>query len=157
MKRLLLGILIGIGICFPLWTVDWKACMPFADCTYGVSPHSLDSYDLSHFNVEIPKFSSEHFLFRDGFGDVDEYWSFVLPPDLARKFVDSHVDRMRLPRVDDMSGIEECVLGGCEHEDWSGEYWFDRFEDLTEIYYEKYYFCGYSEKKNRIYLMNWND
>ncbi|MCD4728951.1 MAG: hypothetical protein K8R46_14940 [Pirellulales bacterium] len=169
MKKLLAGFLAGLAgfltglvVGLILSAVDWEAILPFSDTTYGIaSPDIEESYDLMHFRTNVPKFSSGHFFFRTGFGDVDEYWSFVLPPERARAFLDSYVKKNALPTISRNTNfpayISIRINGSYDHKDWRSDLWFDSLADLSEVYYKKYLFCGYSAEKNRIYLMNWND
>lgn len=158
MKKTLLAFLVGTVIGFALGTVNWKSLVPFSGSTYGVASPNLESYGLSGFGLaEPPEFSSKQFFFRTGFTDVGEYWSFVLPPGLAREFVDSYAKRQTLTRVPATSDFPDWINRHHDHDAWKQEYWFNEFEDLSEIYYRQYLFLGYSEEKNRIYLMNWND
>ncbi|WP_417745560.1 hypothetical protein [Rosistilla oblonga] len=114
--------------------------------------------ELYHFHLEeIPEFSSDHFFFRDGFTDVDEYWSFCLAPDLAEAFLKAYVEKSQLTVVEDTNDIPDWVLGVKEQDEWDGRYWFSDYRELDQIYYKKYLFCGYSADRNRLYLMNWND
>jgi hypothetical protein len=114
--------------------------------------------DLTHFRIQgFPEHSSKHYFFRSGFTDVNEYWSFQLPPDQAGSFIKTYVSANQIPALSDTSAIPEWVLGNIRHERWDHRYWFTSFEQLDEIYYQKYLFCGYSRKAKRIYLMNWND
>ena len=113
---------------------------------------------LFHFGLNVlPEYSSQHYYFRSGFTDVDEYLSFQLPPELAREFIAEYVRDTQIPKSTNYSQIPEWVLGRITHEGWDSKYWFSSFDQLDEIYYMKYRFCGYSKERNRIYLMNWND
>jgi hypothetical protein len=162
MKKVLLGLLIGLSVGLPFGFLvgnKWESLKPSNWCTHGASAPDIESYGLSGFCMSAPpEFSSRHFFFRTGFGDVDEYWSFELPPDRAREFLDDYVKRSQLPSIPATSEFPDWIRDpGCDHEDWNPQLWFERFEDLSEIYHVKYHFVGYSQEKNRIYLMNWND
>jgi hypothetical protein len=113
---------------------------------------------LGHFRLtELPPFASGLYYYRDGFTDVDEYLSFVLPPDRASEFLASYLKANSLPAVKDTSTIPRWVLGMASGETWDGRYWFSNLAELDQIYYGKYLFLGYSASKNRFYLMNWNE
>jgi len=116
-------------------------------------PDSLHHFQLT----EIPAFSSNHYFFREGFGDVDEYWSFCLPPDRAEEFLKAYVETNNLPLVEDTSEIPDWVLGMTEQDEWDSRYWFSAYRELDQIYYKRFLFCGYSADRNRLYLMNWNE
>ena len=119
---------------------------PFrATCTFGCNSEGA------------PPFSSRHFYYESGFTDLDCFWSFELPPDLARQFLNDHPTGRLLVSPNDRSKIRSCVKGRQIPEELRAEYWFNSFSDLDKVYYREFYFCGYSSEKNRIYLMNWND
>lgn len=100
---------------------------------------------------------SEHYYFRHGFADVDEYWSFCLPPERAEEFLHEYAKLNRLPPGSNAQTFPHPILGATDCEAWVGRYWFRSFGELDRLYYRKYLFCGYSAKRHRIYLSNWND
>lgn len=114
--------------------------------------------NITHFGLsELPEYSSKHYFFKIGFQDVTEYWSFVLPPKLAEAFILKSIKEMHTSKNNDPKEIPKFIIGMPKQEKWHQEYWFSSLDDLNEIYYRKYFFCGYSKKTNRIYLVNWND
>ena len=116
-------------------------------------PKSITHFGLS----ELPKYSSRHYFFKIGFQDVTEYWSFVLPPKLAEAFILNYTKEIKKSKNNAIKEIPKFIIGMPKQDKWNQEYWFSSFEDLDEIYYQRYFFCGYSKKANRIYLVNWND
>lgn len=123
-----------------------------------IKPDTPVSDELSHFMLaEVPPFSSEHYYFREGYPDVQEYWSFCLPPEQAKAFLTAYVDRAKLPLVEDPSEIPDFVLGSKGLQEWDNRYWFNGFDELDQVYYKRFLFCGYSADRNRLYLMNWNE
>jgi hypothetical protein len=156
MKKLLAGFLVGLIVGLVLSAVNWKAFLLFSNCTYGVASPDIEP-NISHFRTKVPQFSSNHFFFREGFMDVDEYWSFELPPELARVFLDSYVKMNSLQAISQNSDLPDWIKRSSNHKDWRSDLWFKSYADLSKVYYKKYLFCGYDAKKNRIYLMNWND
>jgi hypothetical protein len=157
MKKVVLGLSIGLLLGIVLARFDWGTLLPFSNTTYGISCPDLQSYELHYFGTEIPPFSSRHFFFRSGFGDVDEYWSFVLPPDQARDFIDTYITENNLLPATSETAFPSGVDITYEHEDWKRDLWFTSFSDLSEIYLAEGLFCAYSQEKNRVYLMNWNE
>lgn len=113
--------------------------------------------EINHFRIgELPSASSDHYFFRDGFTDVEEYWSFCLPPTEVEAFLTAYVQRNRLPQMTDTSELPKWILGARSPE-WDDRYWFAGFDELDQVYYEEFLFCGYSAKRHRVYLMNWNE
>jgi hypothetical protein len=123
-----------------------------------VTPQTLMPDHLSHFLLaEIPPFSSDHYYFREGFTDVNEYWSFCLPPEQVKSFLSSYTERAKLPLAEDSNEIPDFVLGPKGQSEWDNRYWFRDFGQLDQVYYKRFLFCGYSADRNRLYLMNWNE
>lgn len=157
MKKLLAGLFVGIIIGLFFGAIDWKrAFNPFSTATWGIASPNLE-HKISHFNTKSPQFSSDHFFFFDGGPDVDEYWSFVLPPEYARVFLDSYIKSNSLPAMSPDAKLPEFVYPSFNHKDWRSDLWFKSVADLSEAYYKKGLFCGYNAKKSRIYLMNWDE
>jgi hypothetical protein len=123
-----------------------------------VKPQALMPDYLSHFLLaETPPFSSDHYYFREGFTDVNEYWSFCLPPEQAKAFLSSYTARATLPLAENPGEIPNLVLGPKGQSEWDDRYWFHDFDQLDQVYYKRLLFCGYSTDRNRLYLMNWDE
>lgn len=156
-RRIVIALLVlsAFGAGFILGDRSWKRIQIFFGPTVIVPnvPSHLGYFRLAH----LPPFCSDPYFFREGFRDVDEYLSFVLPPDRAREFLAAYVKENELPATEDPAAIPRWVLGMPGQEKWDGRYWFGSFSELDEIYYVKHLFVGYSASRNRIYLMNWND
>lgn len=159
MKKLVTGIAAGLVLGIFLGRIDWPSLMPFDNCTFGVSTPDVKPY-VDHFDASVPEFSSDHFFFMTGFGDTVEYWSFVLPPEYARAFLDRYVKMHSLPKLSSDASVSELVKAAprpyVEHRDWRPSQWFNSPNELSEVYYKDHLFCGYDAKKNRIYLMKWS-
>jgi hypothetical protein len=157
MKKLMAGFLTGIIIGWLFGAIDWKkGCDPFSTGTWGIASPAIEPH-ISHFETKSPPFSSDHFLFYDGGPDVDEYWSFVLPPEYARVFLDTYVKKNSLSAVSPDTKLPDWITRSTDHKDWRADLWFRSTAELSEAYYKKGLFCGYSAEKNRIYLMNWTE
>ena len=158
MKKILVLLLIGCVFVtgFILGDRSWERMQLFAPVV--IKPQTLTSDHLSHFLIaEIPPFSSDHYYFREGFPDVNEYWSFCLPPEQVKEFLAAYIERAKLPLIKDPSEIPEFVLGMPGQQEWDNRYWFRGFDELDQVYYERSLFCGYSANRNRLYLMNWDE
>jgi len=158
MKKTLALLLIGCVFVagFVLGDRSWKRMRLFSPVVIQPQPLSPDC--PTHFQLaEVPPFSSDHYYFRVGYSDVDEYWSFCLPPEQAKAFLATYVDRLNLPRARDPGAIPDFVLGSTGQPEWDDRYWFSGFGELDQVYYRRFLFCGYSADRNRVYLMNWND
>jgi hypothetical protein len=158
MKKLLLGLFMGVIVGLFFGTVEWKrAFNPFSTAIWGISPPDIESH-ISNFHTKCPQFSSSHFFFRAGGPDVDEYWSFVLPPDQARVFLDSYIKKNSLLAISQNNDLPIWITQSYkDHKDWRSDLWYNSLADLSEAYTTKGLFCGYSAEKNRIYLINWDD
>ncbi len=140
---------------FVLGDQSWKRLQVFPPIVFKPQPPL--PHDIHHFRTsQIPAFSSDHYYFREGHTDVNEYWSFCLPPERAAAFLIDYIATTKLQPVKDTSQIPTWV-NESQSAKWDQRYWFGDFEELDQIFYEKYLFCGYSAKHNRVYLMNWND
>ena len=71
---------------------------------------------------------------REGYPDVEEYWSFCLPPERAKAFLTAYVDRAKLPLVEVPSEIPDFVLGSKGQREWDNRYWFNGFDELDQVY-----------------------
>jgi len=155
MKKSLVILLVGCTFAMGVIVGDrsWERLRIFAPVVIVSQVPS----EVHHFRLAaVPPFSSDHYYFRDGFADVDEYWSFCLPLAEAQTFLTEYVQQNRLPQMTDMSGLPEWILGAKSPE-WDDRYWFSGFDELDQVYYEKSLFCGYSVERERLYLMNWNE
>jgi hypothetical protein len=156
MKKLLICFLVGLALLigFAIGDRSWQRLQIFEALVIIQEQPS----EIACFRTDgIPAYSSKHYFFKHGFTDIDEYWSFQLPPDRARNFITKYVQANQLKVIKDTSRLPKWILGQIRHGKWDNRYWFSSFNQLDEIYYKKYLFCGYSIEKNRIYLMNWND
>ena len=162
------GIVVGIVLAL---VVGFFCALPYIAkhafrCVYVHAP--VESH-LGYFGYgrdnALPEGSTEHYFFREGFGDVDEFWSFRLPPDRIEDFIGEYVLKHRIPKAG--SDLPSTVINPAlpqfaeSFEEWQPEYWFDDIADLDEMYlkldeWEAGEFAAYSKKNGRVYLMNWN-
>ena len=155
MKKSLVILLVGCTFAMGVIVGDrsWERLRIFAPVVIVSRVPS----EVHHFRLAaVPPFSSDHYYFRDGFADVDEYWSFRLPPEQAESFLASYVQQNHLSRLEETKELPMWILGASKSE-WDEGYWFGDFEELDEVYYKEFLFCGYSAKRGRVYLMNWNE
>ena len=153
--HIILLVVLAFAVGFVLGDRSWLR-MRFSFGATVITPRLPDSLD--HFRVSgIPAFSSQHYFYREGFGDVDECWSFCLPPEYAKKFLAAYTKKTGMPLIEDTSDIPDWVIEITEQDTWDGRYWFSAYSEFDQIYYKDHLFCGYSADKNRIYMMNWND
>jgi hypothetical protein len=157
MEKFLAGFLVGIIFGLIFGAIDWKkAFNPFSTAKWGIASPKME-HNISRFHTKCPQFSSDHFYFFNGGPDAEEYWSFVLPPEYARVFLDSYIRSNSLPAMSPDVKLSEYVCTPRDHKDWRSDLWFKSVADFSEAYFKKGLFCGYSAEQNRIYLMNWHD
>lgn len=157
-KVILIGMLLGATFSagFILGDHSWKRLL-FMEGPLVYTPPRF--YTKTNVRLhEIPDYGSEVFCFQTGFGEVNQYVSFRLPPELAESFVRTYVEECGFPtNTVKTAEIPPWVLGQTAMEEWNPEYWFPSYDALDQVYYQEHLFCGYSKKKNRIYLMGWNN
>lgn len=157
------GVVVGIVLTLIVGFVCALPHIKFLDCTIVDTPVERR---LDHFGYYkgVPEGSSQHYFYRDGFTDTDEFWSFKLPPDQMEGFIRDYVSRHRIPKASEKlpSAVTRALRPSFQKcEKWEAEYWFEDFADLDAMYAETAEggigeFAAYSKKNGRVYLMNWN-
>ena len=115
MKKSLVILLVGCTFAMGVIVGDrsWERLRIFAPVVIVSQVPS----EVHHFRLAaVPPFSSDHYYFRDGFADVDEYWSFRLPPEQAESFLASYVQQNHLSRLEETKELPMWILGASKSE-----------------------------------------